>query len=342
MEFTKKLLCELPFCYSVSQISRDGRPWILLAPDAPGPCYCFDSLNWERETVWTGPGGTMSMVAWPQGNGSFLAVQGFNPGFQAQKARLVYAFFNGQYWQVETLFELPYLHRFDILERANTKYLVCCTLCSEKMDESDWSSPGGIYVTPLPFQPQGPYQLIRVNGEMTRNHGYWRVKSGEITLALTACDQGVFEVMPPVRVDGSWGVRCVLERPVSDIALCDIDRDGVDELAAIEPFHGSEFVVYHKDGEKWAPFYRYPRKLEFLHVVWGGLLRGQPVFIGGCRGGQRELFLVNCRDGNLQAEIIDSGTGTSNINVINRPDSDLIIAANRESGQAVIYTVYDS
>ena len=53
-------------------------------PDAPGPCYAFDSQTYERETVWEEPGGTMAMVPLPGKNGDFLAVQRFFPGFQAQ------------------------------------------------------------------------------------------------------------------------------------------------------------------------------------------------------------------------------------------------------------------
>jgi hypothetical protein len=342
MHFTKKHLCDLPFCYAVTQIQLDGRTQILMAPDAYGPCFSFDTETLEKETVWEGPSGTMGMVQLPGRNGDFLAVQRFNPGFQAQEAEIVYVHRVVRGWQVKTLLKLPYVHRFDILQRAGLRYLVCFTVCTSKKNEEDWSSPGGIYAAQLSDDFSQPVALDQIGGGMTRNHGYWRVQNEGYTSALSACDQGVFEVLPPDQQNGKWTLRNILAKPVSDIALCDIDGDGVDELAAIEPFHGTDFVIYHKTEEGYTPVYRYPQKLAFCHVVWGGRLRGQPVFIGGCRAGNQELFLLRNIDGSIQSETIEIGSGPSNVTVVRDPRQDLIAVANRGTGQGALFVVRDS
>ena len=85
--------------------------------------------------------------------------------------------------------------------------------------------------------------------------------------------------------------------------------------------------------------YEYPEKKDFLHAVWGGRLRGEPAFIGGSRGGNKELFLLRWRNGKIVSEIIDSGAGPANICVINGKERDLILAANHESGEGAVYEV---
>ena len=67
------------------------------------------------------------------------------------------------------------------------------------------------------------------------------------------------------------------------MAVCDLDGDGQEELAVIEPFHGDAFVIYKKDGGQYREIYRYPTPVSFLHAIWGGRLCGENVFLAGCR-----------------------------------------------------------
>jgi hypothetical protein len=339
VKITKHHLCGLPSCYAASHVVRNGRILLLLAPDAPGPCYAFDSQTFKQETAWKEPGGTMSMVALPGRNGDFLAVQRFFPGFQAQGAEIVWVRRGEKGWQTSTLCKLPYVHRFDTIERGGVQYLLCGTLCSTKNGVDDWTSPGGLYAAELPDNVNQPVSLTKIAGGMTRNHGYWRVKNNGYTSALTSCDQGVFEVQPPAERGGQWTVTKVLDKPVSDIALGDIDGDGIDEMATIGPFHGNRFCIYKRLVNGRSLLYQYPGNSEFLHVVWGGKLRGENVFIGGCRGGNKELFLLHWRGGEIVYKIIEAGAGPANVCVINGQDHDLILAANHESGEGAVFIV---
>jgi hypothetical protein len=92
MKISKHRLCEMPSCYAAAVIRRNGKTLFLLAPDAPGPCYAFDSGTFIPELVWEKPGGTMAMVAVPDGTGlgnpgEFLAIQRFFPGFRRRTQR---------------------------------------------------------------------------------------------------------------------------------------------------------------------------------------------------------------------------------------------------------------
>jgi hypothetical protein len=350
MPFTKKHLCDLPACYAAGQIELDGRPQLLLAPDGRGPSYLFDCHSLAGRIIREGPGGTMSMVALPDGRAGFLAVQRFFPGFQAQDAEIVWVCPENGRWTDKHRVKLPYLHRFDILVRNGIHYLVACTLCSEKKSQEDWSSPGCIYGAELPLDFNQTVELQLIASGLTRQHGFWKVQKPGYSTALSACDQGVFEIQPPINRGQSWSVAQILARPVSDIALCDIDQDGVDELATIEPFHGNDFKIYRQTESCFSPIYQYPGGhaagqpdvFSFGHVVWGGQLRNENVFIGGCRAGRRELFVLRWRNGGICEETIETGGGPANIAVINGREHDLLLVANHEIGEGALFIVTDS
>ena len=153
--------------------------------------------------------------------------------------------------------------------------------------------------------------------------------------------EGVFRVIPPYE-NNDWRVEKVIDRPTSDVAVIDIDEDGKDELVTIEEFHGKHFRINTKCGNEYKIIYEYEKKMDFGHVVWGGKLREIPTIIGGYRREDKDLFYIQCVDKEkliFDTKVIESGVGPSNVHVINEKDRDIIISANREVGQAVLYIV---
>ncbi|HEX3039678.1 MAG TPA: FG-GAP repeat protein [Caproiciproducens sp.] len=339
MKFTKEHLCDLPFCYAVSPVTLNGRLHYVFATDDTGPCCCIDAETHKAETVWDEPGGTMSVVPVPNSNGDFLASQRFFPGFRALDCRIVRALRENGVWKVNPWLDLPYVHRFDILERGGVYYLLCCILSTTQNPQTDWKCPGVLMAAELNADFSPPKHLDIIAQGMTKNHGYCRVECDGFSKAFTACDEGVFEVLPPERRGGAWTVKKILETHASDVAVCDIDGDGEDELAVIEPFHGTDFVVYHKKENQYTELYRYPNKMDFVHVVWGGKLCGEPVFLGGCRAVDKELFVLRWKHGTICAEQIENGKGPSNVAVIHGAGEDTLLVANRESAEAAVFSV---
>lgn len=345
MKFEKKILANLHRCYAVSSFDINSERKIFFATEGEGPCYMFSGPDFKQSTVWDGPGGTMSIVPIPGKNGDFLAVQNFFPTFRSENATIVWAkpLENGE-WDVRTILNLPYVHRFDILTSGGVNYFIGATLCTSKKDKDDWSDPGKIYVGVLPDDLSQPIELTVIKEGLTKNHGYCRTVWNGKTAGMVTCEEGVFAVIPPKSIGEEWTIETVLERPVSDIAVIDIDGDGMDELVTIEPFHGGNFVINKKIGEKYEVVYKYPKEMDFGHVVWGGMLRGVPTIIGGYRRFEKELFYIQCESQNpltFKTGVIEAGTGPSNIYVINDKDRDIIVSANREIGEAALYFVTD-
>lgn len=339
MKFIKRHLCDLPCCYAVSPLQTTNGLKYLLATDDEGPCYCIDAETFSVEKVWDGPGGTMSIVPFPDGSDAFLASQNFLPGFHARHSRIVMAQRENSVWRVTPWLDLPYVHRFDILQRDGRYYLLCCILTTTDQEQADWNFSGKLMAAQLTADFKVPVRFSDIAKKMTKNHGYCRVNRNGYSMAYTACDEGVFEVIPPKSENLDWTVHKVLDAHASDVAVCDIDNDGQDEIATIEPFHGTDFVVYHRNGNSYSEIYRYPEKMDFVHVIWGGVLNGRNVFLGGCRKMGKELFLLYWEQNGFHIQKIEEGRGPSNVAVISHKNGDRILVANRESGEGAVFQV---
>jgi hypothetical protein len=344
MNIEKIVLDEMERCYAASSLTVDGRVYAVLASEAiDGPCYAYTGDSFaEKEVIWEKAGGTMSLIQIPGSNGEFIAVQKFFPGFQAAGAKLVWGRRTGRgLWEVRDLVSLPYIHRFDLFTLGGGIYILAAALCGSKKDREDWSDPGAVYVGKLPARPEEGVQFTRILENLSKNHGYCRGFWGQTPAGFITSDEGVMALTPPKTGGTAWGAQRILERPVGDVAVCDIDGDGVDEIVTIEPFHGNQFVVNKKQDGGYGVVYRYPGEIDFAHAVLGCTLRGRPAVIGGIRRKNSELFILTCKDGRYEAEIVEQGIGPSNAAVVNGKERDIIISANHTQNQAAVYLVRD-
>lgn len=348
MNIEKKVLADMDRCYSVAQMELKGEPGVYFASEGKGgSCVAFPLRDLtEKTTVWEQPGGTMGMVPIPGKPEEFLAGQKFFRLYQWEEAQIVWVRpqEDGTF-QCVPILQLPYLHRFDILVRGGRSYLIACTLAAHKETREDWRCPGAVYTAPLPETPEEPLALSIQLGGLYQNHGYQRGRWKDAQVGFVSGEQGVFVLTPPEDENTRWQVEKIMDRPVSDIALTDIDGDGQLELATIEPFHGKYFRVYRPKDGGWEMIYQHPEISEFYHVATSGSIGGKPVFLGGCRREKQQLFYLSWEQypqGHLELTVVDEGVGPSNAIIVNLPGEDLIFSANREVAQAVVYRLQGS
>jgi hypothetical protein len=340
MHINKRIIAQLDKVYAVSIMEINGETTYLAASEGPGSCVEFHENNWKVNHIWDEPGGTMTMVPVPGGKNEFVATQKFFPGFQAKESRIVHVQYGGDgKWVVQPIRDIPYLHRFDIFPFSNKLFFIGAVLCEDKEYKEDWSKPGKVYVGELPESLNRSFALHPVLEGITRNHGFCRAKWNNKDAYLISGTEGVFAIYPPETADGEWKTERLLDHEVSDIAVCDIDNDGCMELAAIEPFHGSRGIIYKNKDGKLLPIHEH--EYEFGHVVWGGKILNKPSFIIGGRQGNRELncFQMDEASGRIQHFTIDNTGGPSNIAVLNKEKSAVILAANRDIGEIAVYEI---
>lgn len=340
----KRVIGRLPKCYSIAPLTWSGRSYFLVAAEKKDPCYLFDLEGNQADTVWEGPGGVMSMVQVPGSDGVFLATRKFyspNDGADAEIAVARPGKKGG--WETHCLVKLPFVHRFDILQRGEEMYLIACTLKSAHAYKDDWRSPGKVYGVRLPEELLVPgahrrLKLKVIKDGMRKNHGYCRTKEEGGQAAVISCEDGIYEFIPPCR-DGDWEVGRLSEMSASDAVFVDLDGDGERELGVIAPFHGDRVSILKRIEGEYREVYRYPEPAKFAHAIYGGSFCGREAFLFGHREGKMGLAAVfyNRERQKYEEIMIDSGRGPANIYCYEREGKSCLVAANRETDEIALY-----
>ena len=347
MKVTKKKIAEMNLCYAVTMFSGSDRESFLVATEKAGPCVRFALDGTPIETVWEGPGGVMTMVQVPGRGDQFLSTQEFySPNCGGDDARIVSCTRQPDgTWKVETLCDLPYVHRFGLLKAPDGRcWLLACTIKTTCEYKEDWRTQGKVYAALLPEKPEEyskahPLKLTELMSGY-KNHGFMMPK--DKSYALISTEEGVFRFTPPENPDGEWGIECLLKKPVSDITEADFDGDGKPELLTLSPFHGDTMAVFHLDENgTYQLAYHFPQEFPFLHAIWGGELNGEPCALIGHRKGDRDLLRVYYdRSANeYRLERLDHDCGPANVLAYSDGGRELIVAANRETNEVALYIV---
>ena len=347
MKVSKKVISNLTKCYSIAPLTLDGQDYFLVAAEKTDRCLLFDLDGNQIDEVWSEPGGTMSMVQIPGTNGQFLATHKFYSPNDSKEAKIVIVTPKGRgNWEIRTLVDIPHVHRFDLLQRNGQVYLIACTLKSGHEHKDDWSMPGKVYAAKLPhdlmgFDDENQLELTVLKEHMLKNHGYSRHVKNGVETSIVTCENGVYRFTPPAESGDAWEIEQLLNSPVSDAVLVDLDRDGEDELCTLAPFHGEKVSVYMKHEDTYLQEYEYPKEAEFAHAIYGGDLCGRPAFVVGHRKGKRSLFAIYYDEvlGEYQVQIIDEDCGPANLYHYTKEGRDFLIATNREIDEVAMYTL---
>lgn len=347
MKVQKKVLHNLEKCYSIAPLFYQGQQHILVAAEKHDRCLLFDADGNLKDTVWSEPGGVMTMVQIPNSDGQFMATHKFYSPNDSKEAKLIIAtpIKQGE-WEICTLVHLPHVHRFDILKRNGVHYLIACTLKSGHEHKDDWSMPGKVYAAVLPedlsgFNEDNQLELQVIKDDMLKNHGYYKVEDNGIETAVVSCESGVYQFVPPESKEKQWEIHTLLETPSSDAVLLDIDRDGEKELAVLSPFHGETISIYKKMNGSYQSVYVYEKPAEFSHAIFGGTIFGKPAVIIGHRQGERNLlmFTYDKKTEKYKAELLDKDCGPANVFKYEKNGASILISANREIDEIAMYTI---
>ncbi len=341
MNITKRKLAQLEMVYSVCSIQISGKTHFLAATESYGKCLLFSPPDWKASVVWDGPGGSMNLVPIPKGERAFLAIQEFFPIFQSQKAGIVYVEANNvltKPWRVRRVLALPFVHRLGVVMVGSHPYIIVATLCGGKDFQDDWSKPGAVYAGALPEDPLEKWSIQPILQGVSKNHGMHVTNIEERAVVLITGQEGVFSIYIPRDPAEEWHHKRLIDNEVSDIYTADIDGDGVLEIITIEPFHGDRLGVYKHLSGSWKAVFA--MSINFGHVVWSGNILGRPAILVGNRGGAKELGLLYPKTHGsfiMDLQVLDEQIGPAQIAVVHRQDCDLILSANHDVGEIVLY-----
>ncbi|MBR0153231.1 MAG: hypothetical protein IJM26_05555 [Lachnospiraceae bacterium] len=352
MKVEKKVISNLNKCYSLSEVTVEGKHCFLVAAEKTDPCYLFAEDGTKLETVWTEPGGVMTMTPVPGTDGQFLATHKFYSPNDSAEAKIIIATRKAaDDWEIRTLCHVPFVHRFGILSRGGVNYLIACALKTGHEYKNDWRFPGACFGAELPkdlsgFDEDHQLEMSPIMDGMLKNHGYAKISHGGHDAALVACEEGSFIFDPPMVRGGEWEVTQVSTVPSSDSILLDLDGDGKPELGCISPFHGNSLTIYHLDEhDNYVPQWKYEapeKETEMIHATWACEMLGRPTWIIGWRKGTKNTIAItwDAEAGNYKCEFIDQNTGCANaMHFKNAEGVDIVVGTNREIDEVAYYTI---
>lgn len=345
MRFQKKVVADIEKCYATAGMIVQGQPQVIFAGEGNGALLVLSGPNFKNvEEIWRGGGGTMSVVPIDGYEGCFFASRGFYSMVESNNSTIEIVRYNDGQYSHEVVAELPYLHRFGIVNGINNdRYIVAATIADFKANKEDWSHPGHLYYAKLPENLEKEFQLewSRLPGDYTINHGFCVADYKGKQAAYVACKEGIFVIVTPTENGGMWTVHQLTEFPASDLAVMDIDRDGQKEMAVISPFHGNRFTLYRLNNEKACRLYEYSVEQDFYHTVISAEIDGKRMFIGGARREAMQLFAIVWNDDKKKFDeiVFDQNVGPSNAAVLQVSDASIILSANRQIHEAALYVV---
>ncbi|MFM1539056.1 hypothetical protein [Helcococcus bovis] len=347
MKFNKQIIAEMEKAYSVNNFIVDGKLKFIVGTEKNGPLNLFDANGKYEETIVEEYGGVMSIIPVPNQKNSFLTTYKFYSPNDGYDAKIVQVKKVDGRWKVNVIAVLPFVHRFDVLSNGEENFLIACTIKSGFDFKNDWNQPGKIYVAKLPknldkFNGENQLGFEVLKDNLTKNHGFYKVSSGE-EYALITSENGVFKVIPPIN-NGKWNIEKILDQSTSDSLLYDLDGDGKNELVTFSEFHGDHLDIYKEISENnFEKIYSYKKPLRFLHALNVQVINNKPILFIGHRGGERDLFALKFNDttNTFDRIDIDSEIGTANVTSYIYNNKLRVISANRETNTVTYYTLED-
>jgi len=343
LAFEKLNFGEIEKCYSTLGLEIGGKPYLFFGGEGKGSMRVFSGENFENcDLIWEGGGGTMSIVPLPGHEGWILASRGFTSMVDSAGSTVeIIRYVNGKFSH-ESIATLDYLHRFDtLLAPDGTRYIFAASLHGGKVDKDDWSKPGHLYYGAMPQDVETSFNvpLTRLPGDFYMNHGFCKGEWEGRDAGFIASREGVFVALPPEKLGGEWKIIRLLDFPVSDIAVADVDGDGEKEIAALLPFHGNECKIFKLENGAYRQVYSHPTENDFYHAIISGRIGGELMFMVGSRKGAAELCLLRW-DADEKAYVsqqIEAGPGPSNLALLNTASGDYLLSANRMIFEAAAY-----
>lgn len=333
---------ELDKCYAIAPLQYNGKGHIVVAAEKVNKCLLFDEDGNYEDTIWDGPGGTMSIVQVPNSDGWFLATHQFYSPNDSKDAHIVLVRPIDGKWHIQNISDIPFCHRFSILTAHSKHYLIGCTIKGAHEYKEDWRTPGSVYVAELPedlenYNENHQIEWKEVLGGLFHNHGFSLEKDEEGNeYALVGTDNGIFEVKPPVSDGASWTFRQLTQEKASDMILADFDHDGKKEMITIAPFHGDDIRIWHlNECGVYEPVWDCPFKCEMAHAIW--TLEDDSVIIAH-RKGEKRTMVFYYQDG-YKVDTLLSDKGGANAYTFVKDGKRRVVVTNREINEIAFYDV---
>jgi hypothetical protein len=345
MKISKSNVSSMGAPYSICYGRLGGERIIVAGSESIGGEFTlYAGEEYRPVPVAEGLGGIMAIVLMElSGVPAIITAEGLHPNFVTKDAGVsLYTAEKGvgEPWERHRVADFPYIHRIALVTANGAKTVLAATLCGEKKDKDDWTSPGAVYAVQLQnSRPPFEVRTVSILDGLRKNHGMFVQRRNGRETVFVSGEEGLFTISVPLE-KGEWIIEKILDEPISELAVFDLDDDGEDEIVAIQPFHGDMVCIYKRRKEGWSRVFE--TGTELGHGIWVGKIGGVKGFVLGSRAGKRDFCLYSMEASGtwkMKKHVIDRGTGTAQLDVIHEKDHDLIVSTNNYTNEIALYTV---
>ena len=250
---------------AVADINGDGQLDIIAGSTGEPIVAWYEAPHWKRHLVTDQGSGHITIAPYDlTGNGTpdLIIGSGFNRGVNAAGGYLQWLEApaqDGQNWKSYRIADVPFIHRIALANLSgNTAtaapFLIVASIRGEDGKPGEWHSPGSVWCYKLSDTPRDTtsWQSHLLDDALHINHGLSisDVDQDGRDDVLISCTEGLIWYEPPESpMTEKWGKWIISDHECSDTFAADIDGDGVNEILAIEPWHGNNLVWYKATGD---------------------------------------------------------------------------------------------
>lgn len=302
----------------IADLNHDGKPDIIALASGMPDLVWYENPTWERHVIASGFSRMINCAAWDtDGDGipEIALASGFDN--QAKNSTGIVSLLRHEGdprgpWKATEIDRLATSHRLrwaDIYGNGK-KVLVNAPLTGAHAEAPDYRDH-----TPLVFYQPGEWKREQIGNENEGVvHGIYVTDwdgDGRDEI-LTASFVGID--LYKLGKDGRWSRTEIAKGDPAPWPKCGssdvaVGRAGGKRyIAAIEPWHGNQVVVYQQKGTAWERRV-IDDSLADGHTIWTADLNGDgdDEIIAGFRGGTRSVFVYYFDDGRWSKQVLDDG-----------------------------------